>query len=138
VLEWVADWEMCGHCDKVCEKWMRPIITKVLINTRWRLNQLIDNKGSKPADVDVEHWKTLVAMRATEAAHMRSEHMRSISKGKGSTTAQMKAIERQVVSRLVRVELCLCWLRIVGFNQIYVKMTGRVLSNVNVDDRCLL
>ena len=101
---WVADWEMCGHCHKVCEKWMRPIITKVLINTRWRLNQLIDNNGYKPADVDAEHW-TLVAMRATEAAHMRSEHMRSISKGKGSTTAQMKAIEREVVSRLVRVQL---------------------------------
>ena len=92
---------MCGHCDKVCEKWMRPIITKVLINTRWRLNQLIDNNAGKPADVDIEHWKTLVAMRGTEAAQVRSDHMRTISKGKGSTTAQMKAIEREVVSRLV-------------------------------------
>jgi hypothetical protein len=80
---------------------MRPIITKVLINTRWRLNSIIDNNGSKPADVDPEHWKTLVAMRATEAAQVKSEHMRGISKGKGSTTAQMKAIEREVVSRLV-------------------------------------
>ena len=116
MLEWVADWEMCGHCDKVCEKWMRPIITKVLINTRWRLNQLINNNGSKHADVDAEHWKTLVAMHATEAAHMRSEHMRSISKGKGSTTAQMKAIEREVVSRLVRVQLLSRSLRCVGCN----------------------
>ena len=103
-----TDWEMCGHCDKVCEKWMRPIITKVLINTRWRLNQLIDNNAGKPPDVDAEHWKTLVGMRAIEAAHLKSQHMRSISKGKGSTTAQLKAIEREVVSRLVRVELCLC------------------------------
>jgi hypothetical protein len=101
VRVWPLDWEMCGKCDKVCEKWMRPIITKVLINTRWRLNQLIDNHGGKPADVNPEHWKTLVAMRATEAAQVKSEHMRSISKGKGSTTAQMKAIEREVVSRLV-------------------------------------
>ena len=92
---------MCGESEKVCEKWMRPIITKVLINTRWRLNQLIDNNAGKPADVDPEHWKTLVAMRATEAAQVKSDHMRSISKGKGSTSAQMKAIEREVVSRLV-------------------------------------
>ena len=99
---------MCGHCDKVCEKWMRPIITKVLINTRWRLNQLIDNNAGKPADVDAEHWKTLVAMHATEAAHAKSEHMRTISKGKGSTTVQLKAIEREVVSRLVSLELCIC------------------------------
>jgi hypothetical protein len=98
---WCLDWTMCGQSDKVCEKWMRPIITKVLINTRWRLNSIIDNNGSKPADVDPEHWKTLVAMRATEAAQVKSEHMRGISKGKGSTTAQMKAIEREVVSRLV-------------------------------------
>jgi hypothetical protein len=101
VRVWPPDWQMCGQSDKVCEKWMRPIITKVLINTRWRLNQLIDNNGGKPADVDPEHWKTLVAMRTTEAAQMKSDHMRSISKGKGSTTAQMKAIEREVVSRLV-------------------------------------
>lgn len=46
---------------------------------------------------------TLVAMRATEAARVKSDHMRSISKGKGSTTAQMKAIEREVVSRLVSI-----------------------------------
>ena len=99
---WRADWEMCGQSDKVCEKWKRPIITKVLINTRWRLNQLMDNNASKPADVDPEHWKTLIAMRTTEAAQVKSEHMRSISKGKGSTTAQIKTIEREVVSRLVR------------------------------------
>ena len=98
---WCPDWQMCGQSDKVCEKWMRPIITKVLINTRWRLNELIDNDAGKPGDVDPEHWKTLVAMRATEAAQVKSDHMRSISKGKGSTTDQMKAIEREVVSRLV-------------------------------------
>ena len=98
---WQSDWQMCGHCDKVCEKWMRPIITKVLINTRWRLNQLIDNNAGKPADVDPKHWKTLIAMRATEGAHVKFEHMRSISKGKCSTTTQMKTIEREVVSQLV-------------------------------------
>ena len=93
---WQSDWQMCGHCDKVCEKWMRPIITKVLINTRRRLNQLIDNNAGKQVDLDLEHQKTLVAMRATEGAQVKPEHMHSISKGKGSTTAQMKAIEREL------------------------------------------
>ena len=86
---------------------MQPIITKVLINTRWRLNQLIDNNMGKPADVSSEHWKTLVAMRITDASQAKSKHMRSISKGKGSTTAQLKAIEREVVSRLVSFAMCL-------------------------------
>ena len=104
---WHTNWDFCGHCDKVC-KWMRPIITKVLINTRWRLNQLIDNNAGKPLDVDAKHWKTLVAMRATDVAHAKSEHMHSILKGKRSTTTQMKAIEREVVSRLVSLQLCLC------------------------------
>ena len=80
---------------------MRPIITKVLINTRWRLNQPIDNNAGKPADVDPEHWKTLVAIRATKGAQVKFEHMRFISKRKCLTTVQMKAIEREVVSRLV-------------------------------------
>ena len=42
------------------------------------LNQLIDNNVGKPADVNPEHWKTLVAMRATKAAQVKLGHMRSI------------------------------------------------------------
>ena len=61
----------------------------------------------KHADVYPEHWKTLVAMRATEAAQAKSKHMRSISKGKGSTIVQMKAIERVIVSRLVSHMACM-------------------------------
>ena len=80
---------------------MRPIITKVLINTRWRLNQLIDNNAGKPTDVHPEHWKTLVAMHATEVAQVKLEHMHSIPKRKGSTTSHMKAIEKEVVLHLV-------------------------------------
>jgi hypothetical protein len=37
--------------NKVCEKWMQPIITNVLINTRWRFNQPIENNMGKLADV---------------------------------------------------------------------------------------
>ena len=40
-------------------------------------------------------------MRTTEASQTKSEHMQSISKKKWSTTSQMKAIQREVVSRLV-------------------------------------
>lgn len=40
-------------------------------------------------------------MRAIEAMQVKSEHMRSISKGKGSTTTHVKAIGREVVSQLV-------------------------------------
>jgi hypothetical protein len=55
----------------------------------------------KPANVHSKHWKIIVAMGTTEASQAKSKHMRSISKGNGSTTAQLKAIEREVVSRLV-------------------------------------
>ena len=57
----------------------------------------------KSANVHSEHWSTLVTMRTTETSQAKSEHMQSISKGKGSTIAQLKAIEREVVSRLVRL-----------------------------------
>ena len=30
------------NSNKIYEKWIQPIITKVLINTRWRPNQLVD------------------------------------------------------------------------------------------------
>ena len=46
---------MCEDSSKVSEKWMQPIITMVLINTRWRFNQLIDKNMGKPADVQSEH-----------------------------------------------------------------------------------
>ena len=102
-----VDWQMCGESSKMCEKWMQLIITKVLINTRWRLNQLIDGNMGKPANVHPEHWKTLVAMRATEATQAKYEHMHSTSGGNGSTIVQMKAIEREVVSRLVSLMACM-------------------------------
>lgn len=52
-----------------------------------------------------EHWNTLVASRATEASKRKSEHMRSISKGKGSKAAQLKAIEKAALIKLVRIYL---------------------------------
>ena len=46
-------------------------------------------------------WDDLKDARGSEAAQRKSAQMRLISKGKGSTAAQMKAIEKEVVSRLV-------------------------------------
>jgi hypothetical protein len=69
-------------------------------------NQLIDANKGKPTDVHPEHWKTLVAMLATKVAQAKSEHMHSTLKRKGSTTTQMKAIERHVVSWLVSHPAC--------------------------------
>ena len=71
---------MYEESSKVYKKWMQPIITTVLINTSWRLNQLIDNNIGHHADVQSEHWRTLVAMHTIEASQTKSEYVRSISK----------------------------------------------------------
>ena len=49
-----------------------------------------------PAGMDPQVWDDLVAMRGTKASQQKSAHMRQISQGKGSNSAQMKAIEREV------------------------------------------
>lgn len=88
---------------------MGPIITKGLITSRFRINQLIDANKPRPEDIKKEYWDDMVATRATEAAQAKSTQMRSISKGKASTTAQMRAIEREVISRLVSAKMSLCY-----------------------------
>lgn len=67
----------------------------MLINTRWRLNQLIDVNMNKHADVYLKHWKIVVAMRAIEAVQAKSKYMRFILKRKRSITTQMKAIGKK-------------------------------------------
>jgi hypothetical protein len=81
--------------------WMKKHISKSLRTYRFRLGQLIDTEQRKPEGFDQAQWDILVANRSSDAAMERSAHMRSISMGKGSVTAQMKGIEREVVSRLV-------------------------------------
>lgn len=106
----VADWEVCGDSHKVSEKFFGPIITKGLITLRFRTNQLIDGRKPRPEDLKKEYWDDMVAQRASEGAQAKSAHMRSISKGRASTTAQMRSIEREVVSRLVSVIIYCCHL----------------------------
>ena len=107
VLSWLPDWQMCGASKRVSERYLGPIITKSLIVLRYKINCLIDSSASRPEDVSPTHWKELQAIRATEEAQEKSAQMRSISKGKGSVTVQMKAIEREAVSRLVSSRKCL-------------------------------
>jgi hypothetical protein len=98
----LADWECRGKKKKINEKWVSPIITKVLITARWRLNNLIDLGAPKPAEVPDAQWNYLVTQRTTEKSKAKSEQMRAISKGKGSKGAQMKAIEKAALVKLVR------------------------------------
>ena len=62
---------------------------------------MIDNGEDKLGDFNDTWWKGLMDTRATEQAQAKSAHMRVISKGKGTGSMQVKAVERQVVSRLV-------------------------------------
>jgi len=61
----------------VNEKWVGPIITKILINTRWRLNGLIDRNKSKPPEVMDEQWNMLTQNRASLGVRKMFEHMRN-------------------------------------------------------------
>ena len=63
---------------------------------------MIDAGSPKPPEVKNEHWNFLMANRATEGSKAKSEKMRAISKGKGSKAAQMKAIEKAALIKLVR------------------------------------
>lgn len=62
---------------------------------------MIDAGSPKPPEVKNEHWNFLMANRATEGSKAKSEKMRAISKGKGSKAAQMKAIEKAALIKLV-------------------------------------
>lgn len=98
----LADWEIRGSKKKIKDKWFGPLITKVLIQQRWKLNALIDAGAPKPPEVKNEHWNILMTNRASEEAKAKSEKMRAISKGKGSKAAQMTAIKNAALVNLVR------------------------------------
>lgn len=98
-----TEWDMLGQFYKLSERWVGPIITKILISTRWRLNTLIDVGQPKLVDVTYEQWNILVKWHSTEDSQILSKHIRSISQRKGSRIAQLKAIERDAIVKLVRI-----------------------------------
>jgi hypothetical protein len=69
----MAEWEIKGKGNgkKIDEMWFQKIVTKVLINHRFRLGRLIDNKASKPPEVSTECWNDRVKWRASEVSKKR-------------------------------------------------------------------
>lgn len=103
-----TEWDVQGpdrRTRKISEKWLKPLITKSLINYRWKLNQLIDAGKRRPPEVSREHWNTLMANRKTEHSRKKSDQMRSISAGKGSKANQLRSIEKDSLIKLVRIHL---------------------------------
>ena len=77
-----ADWELKGKgaARLIDEMWFQKIVTKTLINIRYRLNRLIDQNAPKPPELVFEQWNDVIAMQATKLAKKKSAHMRRILK----------------------------------------------------------
>ena len=99
----VTEWEIKGKGNgkKIDEMWFQKIVTKVLINLRFRLGQLIDNNAPKPPEVSTECWNDLVKWRASEMSKKKSVHMRSISCRRASKASQMQGLREAGLVRLV-------------------------------------
>jgi hypothetical protein len=87
---------------KIDEMWFQKIVTKVLINLRFRLGRLIDTKAPKPPEVSTECWNDLVKWRASEVSKKKSAQMRSISRRRASKACQMQGLREAALVRLVR------------------------------------
>jgi hypothetical protein len=71
--------------------------------------KMIDAGGERPAEVDPDVWKALEAKRKSREAQEKSAKMRSISKGKFTKEAQLRAIEKTMIGELVRIRSCRWW-----------------------------
>ena len=98
-----TEWEIKGKGSgqKIDEMWFQKIVTKVLINLRFRLGQLIDTKAPKPPEVSTECWNDLVKWRASEVSKKKSAQMRSISRRRASKASQMQGLREAALVRLV-------------------------------------
>ena len=61
-----------GNGKKIDEMWFQKIVTKVLINCRFRLGRLIDTKAPKPPEVSTECLNDLVKWRASKLSKKKS------------------------------------------------------------------
>jgi len=68
-----VEWNMLGQSFRLSERWMGPIITKILITMRWRFNTLIDGGQAKLVDGNEEQWNTLVRRWKVEDLHILSK-----------------------------------------------------------------
>ena len=99
----LTEWEIKGKGNgkKIEEMWFQKIVTKVLINHRFRLGRLIDTKAPKPPEVSTECWNDLVKWRASELSKKKSAQMRSISRRRASKASQMQGLREAALVRLV-------------------------------------
>ena len=104
-----ADWELKGKgaARRIDEMWFQKIVTKTLINIRFRLNKLVDRKAPKPPELTFEQWNDLIAMRATDLAQKKSAKMRGISNRKLGKASQMHSLREEALVRLVRQSSCM-------------------------------
>ena len=98
-----TEWEIKGKGNgkKIDEMWFQKIVTKVLINCRFRLGRLIDTKAPKPPEVTTECWNDLVKWRTSELSKKKSAQMRSISRRRASKASQMQGLREAALVRLV-------------------------------------
>jgi hypothetical protein len=101
----VTEWEIKGKGNgkKIDEMWFQKIVTKVLINLRFRLGRLIDSGAPKPPEVSSECWNDLGKWRASELSKKKSAQMRSISRRRASKASQMQGLREAALVRLVSI-----------------------------------
>lgn len=98
-----TEWEIKGKGNgkKIDEMWFQKIVTKVLINCRFRLGRLIDTKAPKPPEVTTECWNDLVRWRTSELSKKKSAQRRSISRRRAFKASQMQGLREAALVRLV-------------------------------------
>ena len=104
-----AVWELKrkGAARLIDEMWFQKIVTKTLINIRYRLNRLIDQNASKPPELAFEQWNDLIIMRTTELAKKKSAHMRGISKRVTAKASLLYSLREGALVRLVSHSSCI-------------------------------
>jgi hypothetical protein len=95
-------WVVKGAQKSMEPEYIRVRVNKILINRRFRLNRMIDQKERKPPEVSDDQWNRLVRKRATEESKLTTEKMRKVAKGKGSNSkTQMASLREAAVVKLV-------------------------------------
>ena len=91
-------WVVKGARKSMEPEYIRVRVNKILINRRFRLNRMIDQKERKPPEVSDDQWNMLVRKRATEESKLTTEKMRKVSRGKGSKSKTQMASLREAVA----------------------------------------
>ena len=102
VVHACAGWVVKGAQKSMEQEYIRVRVNKILINRRFRLNRMIDQKERKPPEVSDDQWNRLVQRRATEESKLTTEKMRKVAKGKGSNSkTHMASLREAAVVKLV-------------------------------------